>query len=481
MSSNWQRIALSLGLGFAGFLLVLWPFFESLRSGLNVYNNFRQLSVVLPSYLAAQSNYDASSAQIETASKTLDRTATSLERLQQSVATNPVLQTLLPREQREQLASAAAISRDAITVFDHFNQGDKRVVILLQNTHELRPTGGFVGSFATVFLRNGKLIEHNIEDIYEVDGQIDTYPAAPEPVATYLTEDDRLHLQDANWHPDFAVSGQRILNLMARGGRDEIDTVIAINLDLMERILQISGPVYLPDFDVTVSQENISEVARADRVQFFSGSKAKSDFLNDLSTRLKIKLEALPLAQKREVAELLVAAAKRKEIQLYSRTPVIQEIWSKWGAAGTLTPERDAAWFFPVEANVGVNKVNSAVSREIFTNKYEGLIELTITFINDHSNENYINYQRLLTTSRYQLADAVFSGPDIEETRITDWKVETLETSDRSTLNSYGYLLVIPKNSSRTLTVTFSDTIPTQRSESDRPVHLERQSGTIKP
>jgi nucleoside-diphosphate-sugar epimerase len=48
----------------------------------------------------------------------------------------------------------------------------KSYLILLQNNNELRPTGGFIGSLARVDFEKGKLIKLDVQDVYNIDGQL---------------------------------------------------------------------------------------------------------------------------------------------------------------------------------------------------------------------------------------------------------------------------------------------------------------------
>ncbi len=474
-----RAVLLGIFLGCIVIAVLLWPTLRSLHASINLLRDGRTLATATQNYISAQAAFSDDRAVVTALESALSDAADSTTKLEARLSRDPLARQLLPPQRQQQLASVSALLQDAETVFSHYSSGDKRIVVLLQNTHELRPTGGFIGSYAMITLRNGSLIEHSIQDIYEVDGQISQYPPAPAPIATYLSEDDRLHLQDANWHPDFSKSGQQILDLMARGGRTDIDTVVALNLDLMERVLALTGPVYLADYDVTVSSKNIAQVARADRVQFFAGSNAKSNFLNALLTQLKLRIESLSFEQQRQLAQLLLDAVPRKDIQLYSRTSEMQSLWSRWDAAGQLSLSQETGLFiFPVEANVGVNKVNRAVRRstDITRSSDDGTITLQILFQNDDPRTDYINYQRLLTDPDLQLVRARFGRPDDSGAPISDWDVETLEASDETLLTSYGHILVIPAQSWRILEVTFA---PTDPALIDRPIHIEPQSGTI--
>ena len=80
-------------------------------------------------------------------------------------------------------------------------------LLLLQNTGELRPTGGFWGTYGVMTVKDGEIVSLDTDDIYAVDvlsiGHIDTAP--PEPLKKYLGV-DTWYLRDKNWSPDVPTS-----------------------------------------------------------------------------------------------------------------------------------------------------------------------------------------------------------------------------------------------------------------------------------
>jgi hypothetical protein len=65
---------------------------------------------------------------------------------------------------------------------------DKNYLILFQNNMELRPTGGFIGSYGVANFGGGKMNGLNINDIYSADGQLKGHIEPPLPIKNYLDE-----------------------------------------------------------------------------------------------------------------------------------------------------------------------------------------------------------------------------------------------------------------------------------------------------
>ena len=65
--------------------------------------------------------------------------------------------------------------------------GPRRYLVLTQNPAELRPTGGFIGSFGLITFDKGRITERTFQDVFLLDLPWD-YPfiAAPDPLTRYL-------------------------------------------------------------------------------------------------------------------------------------------------------------------------------------------------------------------------------------------------------------------------------------------------------
>ncbi|MEK7076976.1 MAG: DUF4012 domain-containing protein, partial [Patescibacteria group bacterium] len=79
---------------------------------------------------------------------------------------------------------------------------EKHILLIFQNPAEIRPGGGFIGSYADMTVKNGQLINLEVQDIYWPDHptnfKLKVVP--PEPLQT-ITED--WGASDANWFFDF--------------------------------------------------------------------------------------------------------------------------------------------------------------------------------------------------------------------------------------------------------------------------------------
>jgi hypothetical protein len=380
---------------------------------------------------------------------------------------------MLSATHKETALQALAASQDALKLYEYLKSRPQTFLVVFQNTDELRATGGFMGSFAKVEIKDGLVQSLTIEDIYQPDGQFTGYVAAPPGVAEYLSSGNGLRLPDANWYPDFPTSAQTILSYFALGTENSITGVLSLNSSLVTTLLQMTGPITLPNSDTTVTAENFTQVARSDRATFFPGSRQKSMFLKSFLTQFKLALADLPPHKLPQLIQLFTTAGTHKEVQVFALDENLQQLAAQHQLDGSIqVPDTADEYLFLVESNVGINKVNPLVSRSVKLDIADYQLTATITFTNQSSQDEYINYQRVIVPPTTALHAAAFGGQDIPLETIHD---NSLTTYHKNQLRQYGILVAVPKNSQKTLQLTF--TTPNYYQNTSPSVFIQKQAG----
>lgn len=313
----------------------------------------------------------------------------------------------------EPLLEINQIGNDLLVISQYLSTGKKQILVLLQNTEEIRATGGFMGSYAKISFDEGKVVNLQIQDIYEPDGQFQGFVDAPPGANEYLSGGKGLRLPDSNWSPDFPSSAKVITTYFSFGHERDIDVLMTLNVDLIERVLKIVGDVYLPDYGLTASAENLTDLAHADRNGFFAGSKQKVIFLESLFTNLKFKIANLSNQQIESIVQTLRLALPKKELQFFAWEEEIENLFIKHQIAGDLHRSPSADFFLAqVESNVGINKANKNISRNttINVNAQRSTITTFFHHQNQTSAEDYINYHRYYLDPAVSVKEIAYNG-----------------------------------------------------------------------
>ena len=249
-------------------------------------------------------------------------------------------------------------------------EGSKSYLILLQNNHELRPGGGFIGSFAKISFEGGKLRKFAVNDIYEIDGQLKISVEPPAEIKEDLGQKDWF-LRDSNWEPDFPTSARQAEWFYSKETGETVSGVLALDVSAMEKLLEVVGPLDLADYNEKITAENLFERAITHAEQgFFPGSQSKKSFITALTTQLFNKMFFLPKQNWPGIVTAVGVALEEKHISIYLNDSQLFAYLLAQNWAGVLPrtavskdgPLKDL--LAPVEANLGGNKVNYYLDRQ---------------------------------------------------------------------------------------------------------------------
>lgn len=139
---------------------------------------------------------------------------------------------------------------------------DKRYLLVFQNNAELRASGGFLGSYALVDVRDGQI--RNLEipggGSYDVEGGMNIRVIAPRPLWLINT---LWHFWDANWWPDWPKTAENLMWFYEKSGGPTVDGVISLTPSVIEDLLRITGPIDLQsEYGLTIDADNFWETVQ---------------------------------------------------------------------------------------------------------------------------------------------------------------------------------------------------------------------------
>ena len=246
---------------------------------------------------------------------------------------------------------------------------NKSYLVLLQNNNELRPTGGFIGSFAKVSFEGGKLKKLEVNDTYAIDGQLNLHVEPPKEIKEDLGQKD-YYLRDSNWEPDFPTAARQAQWFYTKETGKRVEGVIALDVWAAEDLLTVLGSLELPDYNEKITADNLFERAIThSEVGFFPGSQAKRSFLTSLTQGLLNKLFFLPNQNWPAVVSSLGKSLQQKHLSVYLDEPTLFSflISQNWASVlprpGNEKSTEVVDFLAPVEANLGATKANYYLDR----------------------------------------------------------------------------------------------------------------------
>ena len=245
--------------------------------------------------------------------------------------------------------------------------GSKSYLVLLQNNMELRPTGGFIDSFAKVSFENGKLKKLEVNDTYAIDGQLKMHVEPPKEIKQDLDQKDYF-LRDSNWEPDFPTAARQAEWFYTKETGERVEGVVALDISAIEDLLSVLGSLDLADYNEKVDSTNLFEKAISHaELNFFPGTQAKKSFLTALTNGLFNKLFFLPNQNWPGIVTSLGKSLERKHMSIYLDNPPLFSYLISQNWAGVL-PRGNADnssfdFLAPVEANLGADKANYYLDR----------------------------------------------------------------------------------------------------------------------
>lgn len=384
---------------------------------------------------------------------------------------------------------------DSMEVFYYLigaDGGRKDFLILMQNEMELRPNGGFIGSFGVLSFEDGRFLNLEVGDVYDIDGQLKGHVEPPKPIKEILGEAS-WYLRDANWQADYLQSAKDIEWFYKKETGRNIDGIISLNLAAAKELVEAVGEVWVADYNEKVTAENLYEQAQFHSEKgFFAGSRQKSMFLGKLAGQLVEEVKEAQDFKQLAIVKAILKSLDNNEIQIYAKDPQIKVDLANMGWDGSMyvggcaVENCLADYLYIVEANLGVNKSNYFLKRSV-----ERLVDISsrsITRVIKIAYENtarsttwpggdYKNYMRVYIPVETNIAEvSIYDTADPTNKKILT--SDELEVTARSDKRELAFLVTVPVTKKRTVEIRYSSSIDLNLySEFSYLSYIQKQSG----
>lgn len=245
----------------------------------------------------------------------------------------------------------------------------RTILLLFLNNTEIRPGGGFIGSYGVVTVDKGSVTSLFTDGTENLDrGAIPLPPIEPpKPIKDHLIS--RWFFRDANWSPDFFESSKNVLKFYtAEGGQQaaQIETVIGITPEVLETIMKYTGSITARGKVYT--SENITDtLEQAVEIDFHQQGISKLErkaIIGELGAEIVARAKHISPLQWPKLLGDIQTLIDERHIIFYDINPDIQKTVDDLGWSGRLRAGSPDKLMF-VDANLASLKTDRVMKRSV--------------------------------------------------------------------------------------------------------------------
>jgi hypothetical protein len=395
----------------------------------------------------------------------------------------------IPAQYKNQVQQLSLATAPLVNTFDVlptlFGMNGKRIyLVLFQNNMELRPGGGFIGSYALVTVDKGKIADLKIQDVYSADGQLRDHIDPPFQLRRYLGS-QHWFLRDSNFDVDFSNNAAMAGYFYNLEMGKKVDGTLAVDISFVRNLLGAIGPIRLQDYGETITADNFFQLTEEHaQNNFFPGSTQKRDFLSNVYNNVFLKLTESHDLPYEKLVLTVGKSIQEKHFLLGFPDTGMQKLFSVNGLSSSLSDSRPAKEgtindFFGInEANLGQNKsnayLNRSVTHSVILNTTGTASETaTISYQNRSTAKSvfggdYKAYIRLILPAASSLTSVTIDGqPQPTIDAVTNPALYgsqlfrppsqlEVEQTQQSGKTLFGFLLIVPGGAKKTVSISYS-------------------------
>jgi Protein of unknown function (DUF4012) len=300
----------------------------------------------------------------------LDRAAVDLARLSTAAGRMPVApvrgplggaQASVARDVPRLVATVRPLRDvlDALTVVA--GAGRHTYLLLLGNSAEERPGGGFIGSIGQVALTDGTITSTSFRMSDFANALVTSIPA-PTALDDYLFRGHPWELSDANWSADFPTSASEVRHFYQLATGQAVDGVLSVDPTALAGMLGVLGPVQVPPYPQVITAGNalleINEIINRAR----PGDPGNS-YLAPLGQAVLDRVLHAPVQSYPRLTSALAQAVEGRHIVMSFDQASVQAVVATYHADGSLSATGGDDGLLVDDANLSGSKADLFVTR----------------------------------------------------------------------------------------------------------------------
>ena len=247
---------------------------------------------------------------------------------------------------------------------------DHHLLVLLENPAEMRPTGGFIGSFADITLKNGNIAIVNVHDINDADRELDLKTIPPKPVQAIVTN---WRAADANWFFDFPASARKVKYFIESSnlyqGKIAFDGVIAVSHNVVRDLLSLTGPIEISDEKVVIDKDNfLTEIQRQVQENRMNKDSYPKRILQKITPVLFERLASLSEENRKNFTSFALNWVEKKDVRIVLEDEKLEsfmEAHNLSGRAYSISQGFYGDYLAVSNANLGGSKTDLFIDQKI--------------------------------------------------------------------------------------------------------------------
>jgi len=241
--------------------------------------------------------------------------------------------------------------------------GPQTYLILMQNEDELRPTGGYLTAAGSAVVKDGKLISISIESSELVDDHTKPYPSPPWQFREFMNI-EMLLFRDSNWFTDFPTTVSWSEYFYSYTRASSADGVIAIDMQVIVRLLETLGPIQVENVEVPITNENVLGYMRSAEElppEGVQGTWDRKQFIGELAQPLLEKILQARGQTWTALVPVLMELLDEHHILLQLDDEEGTKLLERRAWDGAVRIPSNSDFIMAVDTNMGYNKSNAVM------------------------------------------------------------------------------------------------------------------------
>ncbi|HCI80390.1 MAG TPA: hypothetical protein DHW02_11945, partial [Ktedonobacter sp.] len=240
---------------------------------------------------------------------------------------------------------------------------------------ELRATGGFTGQYGELHVSGGRVAPFSLRDISLIEYANNSPTTNNLPPLTYRSwwPFANWGLRDSNLSADFPTSAQISIQQYKQETHTQVDGVILFTPFLIEQVLQVTGPIYIPLYKETITAQNMES-----RLHYYqldnagikkqielqgkdTSTSQRKAFTSLVAHTLMDTLRHASVTTLLALGRQMVHALQTKDLQVYFANSQLEALLVKYNDAAQINTSMAHDGLYVVQTNVSASKASQYV------------------------------------------------------------------------------------------------------------------------